>query len=86
MVLLRVLTSGCVRVESVPGNFCVWVATPAASFLHGKFVWANWDVDEMMRRKEEITEPGMLQIGLQGAEFVDIRTIFGKVKEREMTK
>jgi len=40
----------------------------------------------MMRRKEEITEPGMLQIGLQGAEFVDIRTIFGKVKEREMTK
>ncbi|KAF5641737.1 peroxisomal short-chain alcohol dehydrogenase [Fusarium tjaetaba] len=33
--------------ENLPGHFSVWAATPEASFLHGRFVWANWDVDEL---------------------------------------
>lgn len=71
-----------VEAEQLPGEFSVWAASPAARFLHGKFVWANWDVDEMTERKDEIARPGMLQIGLQGAELVDIRTIFSKVDQR----
>lgn len=70
--------------ENLPGHFCVWAATPAARFLHGRLVWANWDADELMARKEEIGDTtGMLQIGLQGCEFVDIRTIFPKILEHQ---
>jgi len=38
----------------LPGQFCVWLASPEASFLRNKFAWANWDVDELMARSEEI--------------------------------
>ena len=27
--------------------FAVWTATKQAAFLHGRFVWASWDVDEL---------------------------------------
>lgn len=33
--------------ENLPGNFAVWAASPEATFLHGRFVWANWDVEEL---------------------------------------
>ncbi|KAJ5105267.1 short-chain dehydrogenase/reductase [Penicillium alfredii] len=70
--------------ENLPGDFCVWASTKAAAFLHGRFVWANWDVDELMARNTEIcSQAGMLKIGLQGAEYVDIRNIFQKVIEKE---
>ncbi|KAI9690148.1 MAG: hypothetical protein M1822_009109 [Bathelium mastoideum] len=29
------------------GAFAVWAATKQAAFLHGHFVWASWDVDEL---------------------------------------
>ncbi|KAF3062017.1 short-chain dehydrogenase [Daldinia childiae] len=32
---------------SLPGGFAVWAATPEAEFIHGRFVWAGWDVDEL---------------------------------------
>ncbi|KAI1657885.1 NAD(P)-binding protein [Daldinia decipiens] len=32
---------------SLPGGFAVWAATPEAEFIHGRFVWAPWDVDEL---------------------------------------
>ncbi|KKO97508.1 hypothetical protein THAR02_10389 [Trichoderma harzianum] len=68
---------------SLPSDFCVWLSTDAAKFLHGKFVWANWDVDELLERESEITRsPGMLRIGLQGAGFLDVTTIFDQIKDR----
>ncbi|KAF5543865.1 peroxisomal short-chain alcohol dehydrogenase [Fusarium napiforme] len=33
--------------ENLPGHFSVWTATTEASFIHGRFVRANWDVDEL---------------------------------------
>ncbi|KAJ5544704.1 short-chain dehydrogenase/reductase [Penicillium sp. DV-2018c] len=70
--------------ENLPGHFCVWASTPAAGFLHGRFVWANWDVDELMARQTEISsQDGMLKIGLQGSEYVDIRNIFQRIIEKE---
>jgi len=69
--------------ESLPGDYCVWASTPAASFLHGRFVWANWDVEELSRRKAEIEdEDGLLKIGVQGVEYVDIRKVFNRVAEK----
>jgi len=52
----------------LPGHFCVWLASPEADFLHGKFVWSNWDVDELKaREKEVVSKPQELQMALQGA-------------------
>jgi hypothetical protein len=42
---------------------CVdWAASPEAKFLKGKFVWPNWDA-------EEITGGNLLEIGLSGWPF-----------------
>jgi len=54
-------------IAKLPGNFCVWLASPEAAFLHGRFVWANWDVDELKARAEEVeNKPQELQMVLQG--------------------
>jgi hypothetical protein len=38
----------------LPGDFAVWLASPEASFLAGKFVWAQWDVDELLTLKARL--------------------------------
>ena len=52
--------------DTLPGQFCVWLASTEAKFLKGKFVWANWDVNEMMARAEEIESSRLLSIMLEG--------------------
>jgi hypothetical protein len=44
----------------------VWLASEEASFLKGKFVWVNWDVEELKGRKEEIEGTALLTLGLDG--------------------
>ena len=39
---------------ALPANFMVWAASEQARFLRGKMVWANWDVTELVERKERI--------------------------------
>jgi hypothetical protein len=46
------------------GNLMVWLASPAANFLKGKFIWANWDVDELKERAAEIEGSRLLQLDL----------------------
>jgi len=31
--------------------FAVWAASKEAAFLHGRFVWAAWDVEELATGK-----------------------------------
>ncbi|GAM40779.1 short-chain dehydrogenase [Talaromyces pinophilus] len=50
----------------LPGHFSVWLASPEADFLHGKFVCANWDVEELMSRKEEFEKTDLATIRLAG--------------------
>ncbi|TAQ83072.1 hypothetical protein B7494_g8604 [Chlorociboria aeruginascens] len=50
----------------LPGNFAVWLASPEAKFLKDKFVWANWDVDELKARAKEIESSSIITIGLEG--------------------
>ncbi len=39
----------------LPANFMVWLASGEGDFLKsGRFLWANWDVEELMSRKAEI--------------------------------
>ena len=44
----------------------MWLASSEADFLKGRFVWANWDVDEMLEKKDLIQQNGMLTICLGG--------------------
>jgi NAD(P)-dependent dehydrogenase (short-subunit alcohol dehydrogenase family) len=53
---------------ALPAAFCVWLASPEALFLKGKFVWSNWDVEELKGRKSDI-EGGLLDFGLVGWPF-----------------
>ena len=51
---------------ALPGQFNVWLASPEAQFLKGKFVWVNWDVDELKALAGEIKESNLLRISLDG--------------------
>lgn len=51
---------------SLPSSFAVWLASPAASWLGGRFLWSHWDVDELAKMKDEIVEKNELVLGLQG--------------------
>ncbi|KAF2126489.1 NAD(P)-binding protein [Dothidotthia symphoricarpi CBS 119687] len=33
--------------EELTGAFAVWAASKEAAFLHGRFVWCSWDVEEL---------------------------------------
>jgi len=54
---------------SLPAGFHVWLASPEAHFLKGKFLWANWDVDELKAQAKEIEASTQLSIGLVGWPF-----------------
>ncbi|KAF2099058.1 NAD(P)-binding protein [Rhizodiscina lignyota] len=55
----------------LPGHFCVWLVSPEAQFLKSKYVWVNWDVDELKVRKKEILETELLDIKLDALSFKD---------------
>lgn len=50
----------------LPTWFMVWLASKEAAFLNGRFVWVNWDVEELLARKEEIEQSMLLRIVLEG--------------------
>ncbi|KAF7560175.1 hypothetical protein G7046_g3963 [Stylonectria norvegica] len=65
---------GGVEMESqdppeLPGNFLVWLASREAEFLKSKFVWVNWDAEEMISRAEEIKNSFLLTIHLDGVDM-----------------
>ncbi|KAJ4295538.1 hypothetical protein N0V90_007551 [Kalmusia sp. IMI 367209] len=38
---------------SLPRGFAVWLASPEAAFLKGRFVMSNWDVEELIALNEK---------------------------------
>ena len=49
----------------LPAHFARWLAGPESGFLHGRFLWANWDVDELIAMKERMeSDASFLTIGL----------------------
>ena len=51
----------------LPGQFAVWLASKEAAFLKGRFVWANWDVRELVGRKRDFErDTELLTVGLKG--------------------
>ncbi|KAM0406584.1 hypothetical protein ACHAPZ_003351 [Fusarium culmorum] len=52
---------------SLPASYCVWLAgSRDADNLKGRFLWTNWDVDELKDRIDEIKEKNLLIHGLNG--------------------
>lgn len=50
----------------LPGHFAVWLASHEAKMLHGRFVWAQWDVDELIALENKLAaNPYFLKIGLE---------------------
>lgn len=44
-------------------NFAVWLAGPDSDFLNGRFLWANWDVEELIAAKDKIAaNPEQLRV------------------------
>ncbi|PQE33602.1 hypothetical protein CJF32_00003463 [Rutstroemia sp. NJR-2017a WRK4] len=39
------------------GDFTLWLASEEAKFLKGKFVWVNWNAEELIQWKDKITGP-----------------------------
>lgn len=65
MVKTHQTNSGDFKVE-LPAHFAVWLTSPEADFLKGRLVWSNWDVEEMMARKDEILQNDLLRLELTG--------------------
>ncbi|KAK4187664.1 putative short chain dehydrogenase reductase [Podospora australis] len=52
----------------LPGQFYLWLASREAEFLKGKFVWANWDAEELLERAEGIGAGKLLTTVLEGVD------------------
>ncbi|KAE9398978.1 short-chain dehydrogenase/reductase [Gymnopus androsaceus JB14] len=67
---------------ALPADFSVWAASSEASWLHGRFVWAHWDVDELKADREVLKllkdENGYLKVGIQGLNAVTLEAILSK--------
>ncbi|KAL1889092.1 hypothetical protein Sste5346_009157 [Sporothrix stenoceras] len=53
----------------LPGSFAVWAASKPAHFLHGRYVAANWDIDELNsgETKKHLEEnPDYLRLAITG--------------------
>lgn len=51
------------------GDYAVWAASKEARFLHGRFVWAAWDVEELAKgevRKRIDNEVDFLTVNVWG--------------------
>ncbi|KAG6311658.1 hypothetical protein E4U44_004072 [Claviceps purpurea] len=62
-----VYAPGAVQWEDadLPAHFSLWLAGPESDFLNGRYVWANWDVDELVALKERLArDDRFLTIGL----------------------
>lgn len=48
------------------GGTVVWLATEKARFMNGRVMAANWHVEDLYERREEILKGNQLTLGLQG--------------------
>ena len=61
---------------NLPAHFIVWATGPQADFLKGRLVWANWDIDELVAKSDEIVQKDLLTLGLRGFEYEEFSDQF----------
>ncbi|GAA6019535.1 hypothetical protein JCM10207_003735 [Rhodosporidiobolus poonsookiae] len=60
-----------VDTPELAGGFVLWLATQdSADFLRGRYISANWDVDEVLAKKDEIVAKDLLWTRVAGQEQV----------------
>ncbi|KAK4187145.1 hypothetical protein QBC35DRAFT_385497 [Podospora australis] len=68
-LFLELHTVSNASTENLPGQTAVWAATEDAKFLHGRYMAAWWDIDELKRQefKEKLeAEWHFLRVGVVG--------------------
>ena len=48
------------------GGTAVWLCQEKAKFLSGRFIAANWNVEDLVSRKDEIVKNDLLKLTLKG--------------------
>jgi len=51
------------------GGLSLYLSTPRADHLRGRYISVNWDVNDMEKHKEEITEKGLLKTAFLNAKL-----------------
>ncbi|KAN0120379.1 NAD(P)-binding protein [Hyaloscypha variabilis] len=51
------------------GDAVVWVVSPEARFLNGKYIWVNWDVDELKAMSSDIEKSDKLTLGVHVLQY-----------------
>lgn len=51
---------------SLSAHFIVWLASKEARFLKGKYVSAQWDVEELKAKAKEIETTRILEANIHG--------------------
>ncbi|KAL7905386.1 putative oxidoreductase ucpA [Trichoderma velutinum] len=51
---------------SLAGGAAVWLSSAEADFMNGRYFDASWDVPELMEKKEDIIQKGLLLMELRG--------------------
>lgn len=47
---------------ALPADSCVWLSSPEAAFTAKKYLFANWDVNELKDRAEKISGGTLLEM------------------------
>lgn len=68
-LLVDQLSNNPCHLVSLPSSVAIWAASDEAAFLHGRFIWSAWDVEELrsgpLRERIEQDE-NYLRIGVHG--------------------
>lgn len=54
--------AGCQDESNLCGAFCLWLVKERREWLSGRYLAANWDVEELEARKAEIIEKDLLKM------------------------
>lgn len=53
------------EIVTLPAHYAVWLCSPEADFLKGRYSWAHWDVDEMKDKQADILkDTEVLKVGI----------------------
>ena len=55
-----------VDTPELPAHFAVWLASPEAELVKGRFLYANWDVEELKQNAQDFEDPDFLSLTLKG--------------------
>lgn len=55
--------------QALTAGFTLYLQKPEADYLRGGFVSVNWDVEEMLKHKDEIKDGKLLKLAWLGAKL-----------------